>query len=300
MKQVFYQIIYNSTINSILRSINKFLSPILPNKLKIAPSGLMRISLPEGSSFKFKVNQTNSLAYKIFWEGAEKHTFINVFYPLSKKVNNFFDIGANIGFYSLVASAANPKIEITGFEPATGPNFYYHANKQINDFNNIKISNFALSSKKGEIRFNEVKNIKFTYLAHNLAGNGNANENFSNPNFIKTTIKAEKLDDYLINYPPGFNIELMKLDTEGTEHFILSGATEVLAKMKPIIICETLFDTIEEELEGIVGKYGFEYYDHTPKGLKKVERLKKEKDEGIKNSFFIHPSKTHLVKEFIY
>ncbi len=43
-------------------------------------------------------------------------------------------------------------------------------------------------------------------------------------------------------------LDLIKLDTEGTEHLILKHANIILEKFKPIVICETLYNTIEPEL----------------------------------------------------
>ena len=69
--------------------------------------------------------------------------------------------------------------------------------------------------------------------------------------------------------------------------------------MKPIIICETLFNTIEPELESIFKLYGYDFYNHTESGLEKVTSIIREKDNGVRNCFFVHPSKYHLIEEFI-
>ncbi len=89
------------------------------------------------------------------------------------------------------------------------------------------------------------------------------------------------------------------MDTEGTEYLILEKSDEVLSDMKPIIICETLFNKIEAELETILSKYDYEFYNHTEDGLIKVDSIVREKDNGVRNCFFVHPSKLFLVEEFI-
>lgn len=58
MIQSFYQIIYNNKINFILRNINKFLKPVLPDKIKIPPSGVLKIRDSSGNVLKIKTNQT--------------------------------------------------------------------------------------------------------------------------------------------------------------------------------------------------------------------------------------------------
>ncbi|MEL7121888.1 MAG: hypothetical protein AAFO07_20740, partial [Bacteroidota bacterium] len=71
------------------------------------------------------------------------------------------------------------------------------------------------------------------------------------------------------------------------------------SKMKPIVICETLFNTIESELESIFKNYGYEIYNHTDKGLKKVDSIVRAEDDGIRNCFFVHPSKKEIIEEFV-
>ena len=82
------------------------------------------------------------------------------------------------------------------------------------------------------------------------------------------------------------------MDTEGTEHFfILENAKLVLNQMKPIVICETLFETIEQDLEQIMQSFGYEFYNHTSNGLVQALSIVREKDDGVRNCFFVHPEK---------
>jgi len=297
MKQAFYQLIYTPKINNFLRNINKILYPILPKSIRIAPSGIITIR-HSGNILKINTNQTNYLTFLVFWEGYKYWEYTDIFIHLIKKMNSFFDIGANIGYYSLLAAMENSKIEIVSFEPATGPLFYFKKNIELNNYSNIKLEAVALSHKSGEIDFYEIKNKKYTYLEHNLAGEGNAGSITTGRNFVINKVPTITLDDYVktnhIKY-----IDLIKIDTEGTENLILENSKFVLEEMKPIVICETLFQTIESELEIIMNIYGYEFYNHTERGLKKVTSIKRELDNGVRNCFFVHPSKYYLITEFI-
>ncbi len=297
MKQLLYQFIYTPGVNRILRTINKILVPVLPGRLKLPPTGI--VTMPyDGKKLKIYTNQTNFLTYVVFWQGLKNWEYTDIFIQLIKKVNCFFDIGASIGYYSLLAALENPAIEIISFEPATGPLFFFKKNVQLNKITNIKIESIALSHKTGEIDFYEVKNKKYTYLKYNLGGGGNAGSETSESTFTKTTVQTTTLDEYVrTNHIP--SLDLIKMDTEGTENLILESATMVLEKMKPIIICETLFNTIEPELEEILKAYDYEFYNHTELGLEKVNSIRRDSDNGIRNCFFVHPSKTHLIAAFL-
>lgn len=298
MKQLFYKTIYSPAINKTLRTINKGLAPILPNKIKIPPSGVMTVQNDAGKKLKISTNQTNYLTHLIFWEGYQNFEYTDIFLKLIKKINVFYDIGANIGYYSLLAEMEQPNIKVVAFEPASGPLHYLKENVQINNYKNIKVEGTALSEKNGEIEFFEIKNKKYVNLEHNLAGESNAGSNTKDRNFVRVQVKTETLDSYVsrVNESP---IDLMKMDTEGTEHLILEHADHVLGTMQPIVICETLFDTIEPELEAIFLKYGYEFYNHTEKGLEKFDTIVRKTDNGVRNCFFVHPSKFKLIEEFV-
>jgi len=94
-------------------------------------------------------------------------------------------------------------------------------------------------------------------------------------------------------------VDLIKMDTEGTENLILSGASKTLENFRPIVICETIFNTIEAELETIMRAHRYELYNHLPGGLKKVETIKRSSDDGVSNCFFIPSEKVELIREFV-
>jgi len=299
MNQLIYRIIYNGHINLVLRNINKWISPVLPKTIKIPPSGTLRIKNDEGNVLKIRTNQTNYLTYLIFWEnGYQQFEYTNIFLKLIKRVDTFYDIGANIGFYSLLAAMENKTIKVVGFEPAKGPLFYFKENVKINHFNNIKVESIALSHKNDTIEFYEIENRKYKYLEHNLAGESNAGSLTEGRNFVRNTVKTSTLDNY-VNVNQKINIDLIKMDTEGTEDLILGKSAFVLTTMKPIVICETLFNQIEPELDKIMRSYGYEFYNHTKEGLVKQKTIVRKQDNGVRNCFFVHPDKVHLIQEFV-
>ena len=156
----------------------------------------------------------------------------------------------------------------------------------------------ALSHTSGSLTFYEVKNKKYSFIEHNLAGTGNILSTTDSNHFAIKPVSTITLDAY-VKANNIVNIDLIKIDTEGSEYLILEHAEYVLREMKPIIICETLFQVIENKLEEIVLKYGYEFYNHTDSGLRKVPSIKREVDNGVRNCFFVHPSKYHFIEEFI-
>ncbi len=270
---------------------------MLPENIKIPPSGTFTIEF-NGRKVLLNTNQTSYLTQLLYWKGPSKFEYTDIFLELIKDIQCFYDVGANIGYYSLLATAQNSKIEAICFEPAAGPLFFLRENVRINRLNNIRIESIALSDKSGEIDFYEVKNDKYEYLKYNLAGEGNTGSKRTSRNFSKEVVKTCTLDEYASNKQDK-TIELIKLDTEGTEDLILENAKGVVSKMKPIIICETLFGKIEDKLERIMKDHGYDFYNHLTTGLQKVDSICRTKDNGIRNCFFVHPSKSDLIEKFI-
>ena len=131
---------------------------------------------------------------------------------------------------------------------------------------------------------------------YNLSGEHNIGTKQHLKSF-KTKIESDTIDNF-VQQNNIENLDLIKIDTEGCEHLILKKASETISKFKPIIICELLFNKIEKELEEVMLEHDYEFYNHTNKGLEKSKSLQRDFDNGIRNCFFIHPSKKDLIKEF--
>jgi FkbM family methyltransferase len=297
MKEVFYKIIYQPRINRILRSVNKLLLPLLPKWFRLPPSGQITLKLESNNELILCTNQTNYLTQLVFWEDFRKFEYTSLFLELSQNIHGFLDIGANIGYYSLLAAKQNPTCQIVAFEPAKGPLHYLKKNVELNSLNNIQVASLALSEQEGSITFHEVKSRKYPYLEYNLAGTGSAAALNKGEDFISNTVRTTTLDQFSNNLT--FPINLIKMDTEGTEHLILEKGLNTLKKHLPIVICETLFQTNEAELEGIFHKLGYACYNHYPEGLRFTPSIQRTVDNGVRNCFFVHPSKKQFIQAFI-
>ena len=151
--QSFYRIIYNPKINYSIRNLNYFINRFINTGLKIPPSGRLKIKTDSGA-LNLTTNQSSYLTQLLFWKGYKTFEYSSLFEELVKEVDVFFDIGANIGYYSLLAHRANPKLKAFTFEPATGPLFYLKQNVILNrSENNIQVIDKALSKTIGSIDF---------------------------------------------------------------------------------------------------------------------------------------------------
>lgn len=293
--KIVYNIIYHPFFNVIVRNLNRLVYIFFPKILKLNPSGKLRIKLNKDVII-INTNQTSYLTYLLYWYGIEQFEYSPIFLKLIKKVNTFYDIGSNIGYYSLLGAKVNPNLSVEAFEPSPGVLMYLQKNIKDNLFESRIICNsIALAESKGKLSFNEIYNPKYPNTP-NLSGEHNLGTKFLSSN--KISVDSETLDNFYQEWN-GSNVDLIKIDTEGTENIILENASHLIENCKPIIICETLFNQIEHKLEEIMLSHGYEFFNHKGNYLVKVTTIKREKDDGIRNCFFVHPSKTYLIEEFL-
>lgn len=265
-------------------------------EFRLPPSGIIKINIRKGVDFKMLTNQTSYVTKLLYWKGADSFEYTPIFKELITKCDVFIDIGANTGYYSLMAARINHKIRVHSFEPAQGPLYYLEQNVILNHLTKqISVHSIALSSSSGHVKFYEVRNKKYSYLPHNLGGVGSLKEDSSKNAY---TVKMETFDRFRVENSI-FQVDLIKIDTEGTENLILEGAEESIRQFHPIIICETLFNNIEDKLEAIMKRNNYQFFNHEKGKLIKVNTLTRAQDNGVRDCFFVHPDKLHLIERFI-
>ncbi|MEM6641973.1 MAG: FkbM family methyltransferase [Bacteroidota bacterium] len=293
--QFLYQLIYSPTVNKVLRNVLRLFG--VKGQLQLPPSGIVSFDIGKNQKFRLHTNQTNYVTKLLFWNGYESFEYVSIFEKLINKINIFYDVGANIGLYSIVAGKVNTSVAIYSFEPSVGPHHYLEKNIRLNKLNNVKLEKMALGAFDGRLKFSEVLNSKYTYLKHNLAGEGNSSQKKSDKLFQDFEVEVTTIDTYVTVHK--HKIDLIKIDTEGTEHLILQGAINTIKKMRPIIIGETLYNLIEAELEKTLKPLGYQFFNHTEAGLKHVETIIRTADDGVRNCFFVPEEKVNLVEEFV-
>jgi FkbM family methyltransferase len=171
---------------------------------------------------------------------------IAAFLILVKKIKPsfFFDIGANVGFYSLIAKKYFPELRCFAFEPT--PETYNNLVSNLNE--NQKCSNadafqIALSSKKGVIEFGDFGDCsgKNAILTTSIHEEKDIKKKF--------TVKTDSLDNL---YPEILGCIIIKIDTEGHEIDVIKGGVNVLTKNKVVLQVETGHKDNFEELDSII------------------------------------------------
>lgn len=298
LKKLFDKIAYRSALlNKILRNANKLFSGVTSFRLR--PYGVLNVRYCQ-AKFKMATNETSYVTKQIFWNGAGNFEYTPIFEKLIRHCSSFIDIGANSGYYSMLAATVNPSIIVHAFEPASGPFQFLKRNIELNGLQaRVFAHPIALSNSKGNVEFFEITNPLDTVAKHNLSGVGALKKmHETQKQSVVKMVRAETLDGYAKHLALAA-FDLIKIDTEGTENLVLEGLHDIITRHSPIIICETLFNKIEGKLEEIMTQHGYLFFNHLNGKLHPTRSLIRHVDNGVSDCFFVKANKTILIQDFI-
>jgi FkbM family methyltransferase len=142
----------------------------------------------------------------------------------------FYDIGANLGFFSLLGAhlVGLDQGRVYAFEAAPDNAGAIRANAELNTIPNVTVIDKAVSSRSGTGRLQIVDDQSWSKLE----------EYGEHPNTERTIdVELVAIDDLLRTgqlAPP----TVVKIDVEGAEIAVLEGMRETLARHQPAVICE--------------------------------------------------------------
>jgi len=143
---------------------------------------------------------------------------------MSNSNNVIIDLGANVGYYTLKLSQKNENCKIIAIEPDPNTFKILSKNCELNNLQNIDLYNVAISEKNGTVEL-------FQSETHSGTSSILSKSNSKNESVL---IKSLTLDDLLGNSYK--KIDWLKIDVEGSELFVLKGATNTLKITNKIII----------------------------------------------------------------
>jgi len=188
------------------------------------PSGLVLVNV-QGNKMYVDTQDTGVAPYLLQWGVYEKDE-TSLFKELVKKGMTVVDVGANIGYYTLLAARlVGEKGRVFAFEPDPHNFELLCKNVEINGFGEIVVPvQKAVSSKSGKIKLFQDK--------RNLGGHSLSEANVDKYSFIMVDVTS--LDDFFKNQSG--KVDLVKMDIQGSEMGALEGMKRVLSESKDIMI----------------------------------------------------------------
>jgi FkbM family methyltransferase len=173
-------------------------------------------------------------------------------YEFSKflKIENFIDVGANIGAYSIVISSLECVKDVYAFEPSPLTFLELTKNIAINDCAKNKVIswNKAVSDTPGEVTFGIVDEYS--------GANSIANTSIHGQLDFREKISVERIPlDDILHYRS--KTICLKIDVEGHENEVLVGARNLLLHNKAIVQAED-YSKNELLLQNLMRTFGYE------------------------------------------
>lgn len=218
----------------IFDSFLKLLSQLSSKKiLYISNKHIKPTNLAAKSSYGFwycgNIFDQTDIAYGIANNGTVEQYDTDFVYKLLKSLPDdfvFFDVGANTGWYTILASTVSNSSIVHSFEPVMEHLTCLRETILLNRIEKrVTVHDIALSDNNGE-------------SVILLAGSGSSLEQkFLTTHNGKRIIKTKTLDTIVqegkIPMPT-----FIKIDVEGHEYKVLQGAHTILAQTKPILFIE--------------------------------------------------------------
>jgi FkbM family methyltransferase len=233
--------------------------------------GAVESRLPNGASLRLWSIADDWVSNQVFWRGwlgYEPETS-PLFFRLAARAAVTLDVGAYVGFFSLLAGHANPQGRVYAFEPLAAAFERLRKNNARNALSNVEAIAAAVADVAGHLEFFHAPTTNGIPCSSSLSQEFMA----GTPDLRKTTVPVVRLDDFV--QEKGLErVDLVKIDTESTEPAVLVGAHRTLDRHHPNIVCEVLRGRgAERKLETVLAPLGYRYYLLTPDGPAPRDRI---------------------------
>jgi FkbM family methyltransferase len=131
--------------------------------------------------------------------------------------NVFYDVGAAVGYYSLLAATrVKPQGWVYAFEPDPRNAAYLRRHIQVNRMTHVTAHQMAVSNRQGHDAF--------------ARGTGTGTGHLCETG--EMTVRLCRLDDLMTSHRPPTHV---KIDVEGAELDVLEGARQTLLTARPVL-----------------------------------------------------------------
>jgi len=250
--------------------------------------GIISFKLPNNKSVKIYSKGDDFVSTQAYWKGYDGYEgpSVRLFYHIATKSKIICDIGANVGYFTLIGAGANNKAAVYAFEPV--PNIYERLaqNIELNQFTEAKPINAAVGNSELPLKF----------YVPNTKGMSHASSSKKGwyPDSKETEVQSVSLDGFKAKHSIG-KIDLIKMDCEFHEVEALKGMRGILSTDKPIILMEVLFpednwvkghfeNNYYLEIEQIMKENGYYFYLINDTALIRLDKL--EHNPGERNYLF--------------
>lgn len=214
-----------------------------------AAGRLLRLPLrivPRGRFIRILTGPARGLRWRVgvglhgCWLGTYERLKQDRFRQLVRPGQVVHDIGANTGFYSLLAARlVGSKGEVHSFEPNPSNVQHLREHMRANDFQQVSVHPCAVSDREGTFQFQ---------------CDGSFTGRLSDDGTHR--VSTVTLDSFLRN--DGVPPDLLKIDVEGAEFDVLNGGMTMLKQCRPTILLATHGEQVHRECVKLLRSLDYE------------------------------------------
>jgi len=191
-------------------------------------------SVPQARSIsidgkKYQISSAEDCKYlqNIAISGVFEPETVKLFTSLIDQDAYILDVGANIGFTSILLGAHSRKV--IGFEPSPTTYGFLADNISRSGLNNIEAENYALGEEKGEC--------ELVAFPQHRSGASISTRIEATKGHIAEKIQVRTLDTVMseLDIP---RIDFLKIDVEGFEKNVIEGGKGTIERFRPVVALE--------------------------------------------------------------
>ena len=234
--------------------------------------GTVQAKMPNGLVLKLgSALGDDPIANQVLWLGwdASEPEAIRLFFQLALKAHTILDIGAFVGYFSLVAALANPKARVYSFEPVPELQQRLQYNIQLNQLSDrvtcvpaaVGAADCSTRFFRGADAMPTCSSLSQTYAVANCPIVKEIDVNVVQ---LDTWARAQGLE----------KVDLIKIDVETGEPDVLTGMKSLLGTCSPDIICEVLHtESTASRLEAILKPHQYRFFLVTKEGPRSASHI---------------------------
>ncbi|MBU4217087.1 FkbM family methyltransferase [Candidatus Parcubacteria bacterium] len=175
-----------------------------------------------------------------FYFGSFEKKKVKLFISSVVDAKVVFDIGSNVGYYSLLANKYMKEGKVFAFEPSRRNVEFLKKHMSLNNADKVEVVDSAISDVSGEV-FLQENELGVLDTISSKEGTYN--------------VSAISIDDFCESknlYP-----DVIKLDVEGAEMLAFNGAKKTLASKRPVVFLSTHSDELEVQCKAFLEGLGY-------------------------------------------
>lgn len=216
-------------------------------------TGVVEARLPNGRPLRLWSLADDWIASPVYWRGWDGYEgeTARPFYERASRARVVLDIGAHVGYFTVLAALANPQSRVFAFEPNPVVHARLVRNIEVNRLRNAVAVPKAVGRASGSAEFyfvpdgvptNSSLSLEYIRVCEDV-------ESANVPMVaIDDFVEAEGLDA----------VDLVKIDTETTEADVIAGMARTLERCRPSVFCELLTEEAERHVGRRFAELGYE------------------------------------------